>query len=141
MRYIDTSVLVAYLTPEVGTAAAEKFMRSAGETLAISSWSEVELLSVLGVKIRSNQLGKAAALDVIDSYRRLVSPQLHHLDVFDSDHRQAAILLDGWRSTLRAGDGLHLAIAAAHGAIVHTLDRGMASAGRTLGIPVTLLVQ
>ncbi|HZV66656.1 MAG TPA: type II toxin-antitoxin system VapC family toxin [Telluria sp.] len=139
MRYVDTSVLIAYLTPEVGSADAEKFMLSAGEPLAISSWSEVELLSALGVKIRSKQLSKAAVLDAIDSYSRFVSPQLEHLEVVDMDHRQAVILLEGWRTALRAGDGLHLAIAVAHGATVYTLDRGMANAGRALGIQVSLL--
>ena len=114
-------------------------MLSAGEILAISSWSEVELLSALGVKLRSKQLSKAAVHDVVDSYSRFVSPQLQHLEVDDVDHRQAMVLLEGWRTSLRAGDGLHLAIAVAHGATVYTLDRGMASAGRKLGIPVSLL--
>lgn len=47
MRYVDTSVLIAYLTPE------KAFMLSVGEHLAISSWSELELLSALGVKLRT----------------------------------------------------------------------------------------
>lgn len=139
MRYVDTSVLVAYLTPEINSAAAEKFMMSAGAPLAVSSWSEVELMSALGVKIRSKQLTMEAAHDVIDSYSRLVSPQLEHLDVADMDHRQAMILLDGWHTALRAGDSLHLAIASAHRATIYTLDRGMASAGHALGVPVELL--
>jgi hypothetical protein len=48
MRYVDTSVLLAYLPPESGSAVAEEFMLSEGTPLAISSWSEVELLSALG---------------------------------------------------------------------------------------------
>jgi predicted nucleic acid-binding protein len=55
------------------------------------------------------------------------------------DHRNAALLLNGWRSNLRSGDGLHLAIAAVHSAVVFTFDRGLADAGAILGIPVTLL--
>jgi predicted nucleic acid-binding protein len=42
MRYVDTSVIIAYLTPEVHSPAAQAFMLSAGEPLAISSWTEVE---------------------------------------------------------------------------------------------------
>ena len=139
MRYVDTSVLIAYLTPEAGSVIAENFMLSAGEPLAISTWTEIELLSALGAKLRTKQLSQAAVQDVIDTYSKCVAPQLHHIEVDDADHRQTVILLDGWRTALRAGDGLHLAIALAHGATVHTLDREMASAGLVLGIPVSLL--
>jgi predicted nucleic acid-binding protein len=139
MRYVDTSVLIAYLMPEACSELAEEFMLSAGQPLAISSWTEVELLSALGVKVRTRQNSKAAAQSVVNTYSRLVAPQLKRLSVEDADHRQTVILLDGWRTALRAGDGLHLAIAAAHGATVYTLDRGMASAGAILGIPVRLV--
>jgi predicted nucleic acid-binding protein len=139
MRYVDTSVLIAYLTPEVSSTAAEAFMLSAGQPLAVSSWSEVELLSALGVKLRAGQIGEADANDVVETYNRLVSPQLRHISIVDDDHRQALALLNGWRTTLRAADSLHLAVASAHGATVFTLDGGMAKAGRLLGISVTLL--
>lgn len=139
MRYVDTSVLIAYLVPETDSALAEQFMLSDGARLAISSWTEVELLSALGLKVRTRQLKTAAAHEVVDTYSRLVAPQLYRLSVEDDDHRQAVVLLDGWRTALRAGDGLHLAIAAAHGATVYTLDRGMANAAATLGIPVRLI--
>lgn len=36
MRYVDTSVLVSYLTPEPHSQTAEKFMLSAGAMLAIA---------------------------------------------------------------------------------------------------------
>ena len=139
MRYVDTSVLIAYLTPEAGSAVAKAFMLSAGEPLAISSWCALELLSALGVKLRTKQLTDAQAKDVIDVYMRLVSPQFRRLAVLDVDHRNAALLLGGWQTALRAGDALHLAIAAGHGATVFTLDRGMAVAGSILGISVNLL--
>lgn len=139
MRYVDTSVLLAYLTPEAKSEVAEAFMLSAGERLAISSWSEAELLSALGVKLRTRQLTEVAAQDVVDTYSRLVSPHLHRIAVDDDDHRRSVMLLEGWRTGLRAGDSLHLAIAAAHHATVFTFDRGMAEAGATLGIPVKLL--
>lgn len=89
--------------------------------------------------MRTRQISKAAAQSVVNTYSRLVAPQLKRLPIEDADHRQTVILLDGWRTALRAGDGLHLAIAAAHGATVYTLDRGMASTGASLGIPVRLV--
>jgi hypothetical protein len=139
MRYVDTSVLIAYLTPEAGSGVAEKFMMSSGDRLAISTWTEVELLSALGLKLRRKELNRAQAQEVVDSYSKLVAPQLHRLAVDEADHRQVLSLMYGWRTGLRGGDGLHLAIASAHGAIVYTLDRGMASAGLALGIAVRLL--
>jgi uncharacterized protein len=139
MRYVDTSVLIAYLTQETGSDVAEAFMRSQGEPLAISSWTEVELLSAFGLKIRTGQLTLADANEAVNAYSRLVSPHLHHIAVEDADHRSALLLLDGWRTTLRAADGLHLAIAAAHQARVFTFDRGMADAGLALGVAVELL--
>jgi predicted nucleic acid-binding protein len=37
MRYLDTSVLLAFLIPEAGNNAAEAFMTSDGDPLVISS--------------------------------------------------------------------------------------------------------
>jgi predicted nucleic acid-binding protein len=76
---------------------------------------------------------------VVETYSRLVAPHLRRLAVGDADFRNAALLLNGWKTALRAGDGLHLAIAAAHGATVYTLDHGLVAAGTILGIPVTQL--
>ena len=40
---------------------------------------------------------------------------------------------------MRAGDALHLAICADHGATLCTLDRRLAEAGPALGVKATLL--
>lgn len=139
MRYVDTSVLIAYLIPEASSVVAETFMLSTGEPIAVSTWSEVELLSALGAKVRAGQISKADAKDVVETYRQQIAPNLRHFAIHDDDHRFAAALLDGWRTALRAGDSLHLSIASARGAKVYTLDRGMERAGQLLRIAVTLL--
>ena len=139
MRYLDTSVLLAFLVPEAGSDAAEALMTSDGDPLAVSSWCEVELVSALGVKLRTKQMTERDAHRAIDAYARLVSPSLRRIRVDDADHRKAAIFLDGWRTALRAGDSLHLAIADAHRATLFTFDQGMAKAGATLGVAVRLL--
>ena len=79
------------------------------------------------------------ACDVRDQFRRLVAPQLRLIAVQDADHHLAMVMMDDWRTTLRGGDSLHLAIASARGMTTYTLDRAMATAGATLGIPVALL--
>ena len=114
MRYVDTSVLIAYLTKETGSDVAEAFMRSQGEPLAISSWTEVELLSAFGLKVRTGQLTLADANDAVNAYSRLVAPHLHRISVEDADHRCALLLLDGSRGRCRArstcplGQPIHL---------------------------------
>jgi predicted nucleic acid-binding protein len=84
-------------------------------------------------------LTKSAATGIVDKYSQSISLHLCHLPVMNSDHVRASMLLDGWKSSLRAGDSLHLAISSARGATVYTLDRGMANAGALLGIAVKLL--
>lgn len=59
--------------------------------------------------------------------------------VESSHFRAAAALAQHHKSGLRSGDALHLAIAADHGATLHTLDRRLAQAGPLLGVPTHLL--
>lgn len=99
MRYLYTSVLLAFLIPEAGSSAAEALLTSEGPPLVISSWSEVELMSALGVKLRTRQITEREAHRTVDVYTRLVSPSLRRIRVDDADLRQAVILLDGWRIT------------------------------------------
>ena len=139
MRYVDTSVQIAYLIPEVSSAVAESFMLSTGDPIAVSAWSEVELLSAIGIKLRAGQISKVDADNVVETYSQQVGSHVRHIPIVDDDHRYASALLNGWRTALRAGDSLHLAIASAHGAEVFTLDKSMAKAGRLLGVSVTLL--
>ncbi len=46
MHYVDTSVLIAYLTPEVFSEQADRALRaSAYQPLSLSDWTETELVS------------------------------------------------------------------------------------------------
>jgi len=91
------------------------------------------------LKIRSGQLGRELATDVYRTYRQDVAPHLRQFPVTNADQRNAARLLEGWTTSLRAGDALHLAIAAGQGAVVCTLDRGLAAAAGALGLQAMLL--
>jgi predicted nucleic acid-binding protein len=55
------------------------------------------------------------------------------------DFRMAARLADQHALGLRAGDALHLALCAHHGATLCTLDRRLSDAAPALGIATTLL--
>lgn len=139
MRHVGTSVLLAYLTREAKSERAEAFMRSPGLRLCVSSWVETELLSALGLKIRTVQLARELAAAVYRVYRQDVVPHLRQCAVDDADQRNAARLLARWTTSLRAGDALHLTIATGQGTVVCTLDRGMAEAARGLGVKAMLL--
>ncbi|MDO8862700.1 type II toxin-antitoxin system VapC family toxin [Haliea sp. E1-2-M8] len=56
------------------------------------------------------------------------------LQVTAGDFNAAARYADQFKTGLRAGDALHLALAANHGARLVTLDKGLAKAAKGLGI-------
>ena len=134
MRYVDTSVLIAFLLPESGSQLAERLMTSPGDALAYSSWTEVELLSALGIQVRRKLITRRAAKRVVDVFANLVAPALVRRAVSDNDHRMAAHILDGWQTSLRAGDALHLALVQEYQAELWTFDRIMAKAASHFGL-------
>ncbi|MQA38149.1 type II toxin-antitoxin system VapC family toxin [Rugamonas aquatica] len=139
MRYIDTSVLMAFLLPESGSQLAERLMTSPGDALAFSSWTEVELLSALGIQVRRKAITRRGARKVVDAFANLVAPALVRLAVDDNDHRMAAYMLDGWQTGLRAGDALHLAMVQAYQAERWTFDQTMSKAASHFGLRCQLL--
>jgi predicted nucleic acid-binding protein len=60
MVYIDTSVLVAYYSPEPLSEKAEAFL-TGHERVAISNLTELELFSALSRKVREDGLDKSDA--------------------------------------------------------------------------------
>lgn len=139
MRYIDTSVLMAFLLPESGSQLAERLMTSPGDALAFSSWTEVELLSALGVQVRRKLITRSGARKAVDAFANFVAPALVRLAVDDNDHRMAAHMLDGWQTVLRAGDALHLALVQEYQAELWTFDRNMSKAAAHFGLRCQLL--
>jgi uncharacterized protein len=139
MRYVDTSVLMAFLLPESGSELAERLMTSPGALLAFSSWTELELLSALGIQIRRKLITRRGAQKAVDAFADLVAPTLVRLAVDDNDHRMAAHMLNGWQTGLRAGDALHLALVRQHQAELWTFDRTMSKAASHFGLQCHLL--
>ena len=139
MRYVDTSVLMAFLLPESSSHLAERLMTSPGDALAYSSWTEVELLSAVGIQVRRKLLTKRAAKKAIDVFADSVAPSLVRLAVDDNDHRMAAHMLDGWQTSLRAGDALHLALVQEYRAELWTFDRVMSKAASHFGLRCQLM--
>ena len=102
--YLDTSLLVAVLTNEVNTDWVRAWLRGQPtEDLAINEWGRAELSSALSVKLRTDQIEAVVRAQALAAFARL-----------------------------SAGDALHLAICADHGATLCTLDRRLGEAGLVL---------
>ncbi len=133
--YLDTSLLVAALTREARTQDVRAWMQAweAGG-FSTSQWVATEFSSAMSIKLRSGQIDEGDRAGALSLFARLFSRAFTVLPISDSHFRTAAGFLDQFALGLRSGDALHLAIAAAHGETVCTLDRRMAEAGAHLGV-------
>ena len=138
MLYFDTSFLVPLILEEPTSGKIERLLRSRhNEEIAVSHWTRVEFSSLLAREVRMGGLNAkdATAADmeleaVIDESFVVLLPSANDFDV-------AKEFLQRYRSGLRAGDALHLAIASNNNArTIYSLDRTLLQAGRKLGLPV-----
>ena len=140
MLYLDTSLLVAALTREIKTAIVLAWLDDQEPAeLAISEWVATEFSAALSIKLRSGQIGANDRADALARFAGLCAESLAVLPISDIHFRTAARFADQHAIGLRAGDALHLAICADHGAALYTLDRRLSEAGSVLGMTTTLL--
>jgi hypothetical protein len=138
--YLDTSVLIAVFTPEAESGRVEAWMRSqAREQFAVSDWVVTEFSAALSVKLRRTQIALAHQGAALARFSQFCTDNAPVLPVSREHFRAAAGFADRYAIGLRAGDALHLAIAAQHGASLCTLDHRLGEAGPHLGI-ATILV-
>lgn len=135
MAYLDTSLVVAALTREARTAAVQAWLTSqAPEALAVSEWTLAEFSAALSMKVRTRQLDAISRAHALAAFTALVRDTFGVLRVTGADFRFAARCADRHDSGLRAGDALHLAIAANRGEELLSLDRVQVKAALALGI-------
>jgi uncharacterized protein len=140
MLYLDTSLLVAALTNEAETGPMQTWLgQQPLEDLAISDWVATEFSSALSIKLRTGQIGPNDRAEVLAKFTRLVADSLTVVPVSRLQFRTAARFVDQHTLSLRAGDALHLAVCADHGATLCTLDCRLNDAGSILGIKTILL--
>lgn len=139
MRYFDTSFLVPLLIAEPKTARVEQFFETLDEdeTLLFSHWGQLEFASVGSRLYRMGELSAKDAKTVIDEFNRLLIQSFRLHTPTATDFQKARDFIDDFQTKLRAGDALHLAIAANLGVTtIHTLDNGMLEAGNQLGLSI-----
>ena len=139
MVYLDTSFVAPLVIAENSSDAVEAFVLKVkpGE-LTTSVWTQVELSSLVSRKVRMGELSDSQAEVVRREFDRVLGESFEMLAPTAADFAAAVKYLESPKTGLRAGDALHLAIAANHRAKrMLTLDRGFLEAGKLLKLPVT----
>ena len=140
MLYLDASLLVAAFTKEAQSDRMRLLLNAqAPDTLFLSDWVTTEFCSALSVKIRTNQISAANRTAALEVYALIESSVVGKLPVLREHFQHAARLANQSELGLRAGDALHLAIAAAHDAELCTLDKRLASVGAICGVATRLV--
>lgn len=139
MPYLDTSLLVAALTPERRTAEVQRWLaKQKPDDLVISDWTVTEFSAALSMKVRSRQLDLESRSDALALFTRLARETFSVLPVAREDFREASRLADLHESGLRAGDALHLGVVANHGERLVSLDRVQVEVAVAAGISARL---
>jgi predicted nucleic acid-binding protein len=136
--YLDTSFLVPLFLPEATSDKIERFLRRKHTaTLAISHWTRVEFSSTLAREVRMGSLSRKAAMATDAQFAKATAESFVILLPTADDFELAAEFLRQYKSALRGGDALHLAIASNNRAtVLYSLDKTLLAAGRRLGLKV-----
>jgi uncharacterized protein len=137
---VDTSLLIAALTQEAATERVQVWLsQQEPAAMMISDWVVTEFASALSVKIRMNQLRIKDRAKAVSLFTRLKAESLRMMPITRDHFVTAARFADQYGLGLRAGDALHVAAAAEHGATICTLDKRLAEAATALGVGVEIV--
>lgn len=138
--YLDTSIVVASLTPEEATPRVTEWLRQDPvRVFAISAWVRTEVSAALSIKIRDRRIDERMRSNALAVFNRFAEDTYRMVPVQPGCFELAARLADSHETGLRAGDALHLAIASLNRLPLCTLDRRLAGAGLKLGFDTRLI--
>lgn len=137
--YLDTSFVAPLFVPEPASDAVDRFVSKLPVgSLAVSHWTRVEFMSLLGRRVRMHILSPGELKLVREKFESLLSEVFRVILPEAADFGLAEKFLCKPNTGLRAGDALHLAIAGNHGAErVYSLDKGLLKAARLLKVPAS----
>ncbi len=138
--YLDTSLRAAALTNETTTTRVQTWLGAQPpEDQTISDWVTTEFPSALSLKLRTGQIEATHRAAALAEFARRNADSFVVLPVTRAQFRVAAGLVDQHATGVRAGDALHLAICADHGATLHTFDQRLSEAGPLPGVKTALV--
>jgi len=110
LTYVDTSVWIALLAREAPAAALTQWLATA-PALCCADWTQLEMASALGIKHRRGDMPLDAALAICEVFESMMAYQVREFPLTPQDVARARALCLDMGQGLRAGDGLHLAVA------------------------------
>ncbi|MFH1604294.1 MAG: type II toxin-antitoxin system VapC family toxin [Pseudomonadota bacterium] len=130
MYYCDTSFVAPLVLPEPASDAVIAFLKKGRpRELAVSLWTNVEFASLVSRRLRMGELTERQAELARAAFQEMVTRSYRVLLPSAADYGLAAVFLENYKTGLRAGDALHLAIAKNHGArTIYSLDAGLVKA-------------
>lgn len=134
--YLDASVVYSMLVEDDHSANVRKWAASR-PPLAFSLWTITETSSALSHSLRTGRLKPHERHRAEIELERLLNPDRPTAVIGADEFRQARDLL-AKHSLLRAPDALHLAIAVRESWHLATLDKRLAEAAASQGVPLAL---
>ena len=133
--YLDTCVLVSLFHNDSGYAAAEIWLAASGQpSLWISHWVLVEFASATALRMRRRELSSSRATRIQEELENFRRERLGLLEPCAEDFLLARRWIVEERNlSLRAGDGLHLAVAHRHRLPLVSADQSLLAAAHQLG--------
>jgi predicted nucleic acid-binding protein len=134
--YLDTSVLVALLTPGAFAARSEQFKSDNENSLVVSDFAAAELASVISQRVRTRTTSRESARLVLADFDAWLTGVNLRPQIDPADVARADFYLRRFDLPLRAPDAIHIAVAQRLGATLVTFDRAMTTAARALNVTV-----
>ena len=142
MRYADTCLLLSLIYRDPGSEAALAWLEQVGTgEILTSHWALTEFVSAAGIMARRGDIDPRLHREGLAHCRRFVAARLQVENPIAADFERAAVWLEDYASGLRAGDALHLSIAARVGAVLCSADKTLLAAAAALGLAIEAVPQ